>query len=638
MKFGRAGVIGIGLILLVVGSNVPLSSRAAGPAPQSEKLRSADASLTKAETLYRGGKAKDAAASLAAAQADLVELAAMPDVSRAFEPLRRRLVNLHDLMDLDGVKVVAIDASLAAASEKPVAGKPGRPVVGKTPAAAGAAGMISFVRQVAPLLIAKCDKCHVTGNKGGFSMANYTALMRGNKAGSVISPGKGEGSRIIDVIESGDMPRGGGKVEKDDLAMLVKWIDQGAKFDGADPTAMLASLAPGAAPAKPAPEPGPMLQVASATGKESVSFARDLAPQFTAHCIGCHGAGQNAPGGMLRVTTFAGLLKGGDSGNAIQPGNGAKSLLVRKLKGTAGDRMPKGQPPLSDEMIAKFEKWINEGAHFDGHNANATMARVTAVYTANHDTHEQLSAARVESSKNIWHLGIPDDAPATKETKNFLIMGNVSDTTLDQVATAADQAAVMVAKLFKVPEDKPLVKGRMTLFLFRQRIDYVEFGKMVEERELGPAARGHLKYDVVNAYAAMVPPTAGEYSLNAMVAQAVAGLYVASLGDVPRWFYDGAGATVGLRVDKNDPRLREWEGAVSSALGVADRPTAFLNGPQSEPNDVLAMGFVKSLMTNTAKFQQVLNALKAGENFDSAFQRAYRGSPEEAAMAWARKH
>ena len=43
-------------------------------------------------------------------------------------------------------------------------------------------------------------------------MANYTALMRGNKAGPVISAGKGKDSRIIEVIESGDMPRGGGRV------------------------------------------------------------------------------------------------------------------------------------------------------------------------------------------------------------------------------------------------------------------------------------------------------------------------------------------------------------------------------------------------------------------------------------------
>ena len=94
---------------------------------------------------------------------------------------------------------------------------------------------------------------------------------------------------------------------------------------------------------------------------------------------------------MLRVTTFAGLLKGGDSGNAIQPGGGAKSLLVRKLKGTAGDRMPRGKPPLSDAVIAQFEKWINEGAHFDGHNANATMQRVADVYRVRTSTHEQLS-------------------------------------------------------------------------------------------------------------------------------------------------------------------------------------------------------------------------------------------------------
>src|SRR5260370_26384992 len=32
-------------------------------------------------------------------------------------------------------------------------------------------------------------------------------------------------------------PRGGGTVSPDELAMLTKWIDEGAKFDGKDPMA-----------------------------------------------------------------------------------------------------------------------------------------------------------------------------------------------------------------------------------------------------------------------------------------------------------------------------------------------------------------------------------------------------------------
>ena len=38
------------------------------------------------------------------------------------------------------------------------------------------------------------------------------------------------------------MPRGGGKVELAELTTLTKWIDQGAKFDGKDPTQVLKEL------------------------------------------------------------------------------------------------------------------------------------------------------------------------------------------------------------------------------------------------------------------------------------------------------------------------------------------------------------------------------------------------------------
>ena len=48
------------------------------------------------------------------------------------------------------------------------------------------------------------------------------------------------------------------------------------------------------------------------------------------------------------------------------PGKPSESLLVRKLKGMAGDRMPLNKPALPDDVIAKFEKWVATGARFDG--------------------------------------------------------------------------------------------------------------------------------------------------------------------------------------------------------------------------------------------------------------------------------
>ena len=161
-------------------------------------------------------------------------------------------------------------------------------------------------------------------------MANFDALMKGPPAGTVIFPKDADGSRLIEVIESGDMPRGGLKIEPAELVMLRKWITEGAIYDAEDRMASLASLAPGVEAADL-----PRLEVMKATGKETVSFSNDLAPVFVKHCIGCHGLGRR-PSGRLNLNTFDGLLRGGESGAPVVPGKPAESLLIKKLKGTGG--------------------------------------------------------------------------------------------------------------------------------------------------------------------------------------------------------------------------------------------------------------------------------------------------------------
>ena len=134
-----------------------------------------------------------------------------------------------------------------------------------------------------------------------FSMANFETLMKGTPDGTVIFPKDADGSRLIEVIESGDMPRGGLKMEPEELALLKKWITEGAIYDAEDRQASLSSLAPEVKTAEL-----PRLEVMEATGKETVSFANDLAPVFVKHCVGCHGLGRR-PSGRLDLNTFQGL-------------------------------------------------------------------------------------------------------------------------------------------------------------------------------------------------------------------------------------------------------------------------------------------------------------------------------------------
>ena len=646
------------VLLMVVVSLVAAPLLAAPSAEQTQKLHAADAALTNAESLYKANKMHDAAAAFTEAQDALVEVAAAPEMAQRIQPLKKRLINLHDMMELDGAKVPAIAAALTSAAPatstkpvptKPVATKPEKPAaVAKTPITkpltkplppgkkpVGLAGDVSFIRDVAPMLVAKCGRCHIDKNSGQFSMASYTAMMRGAKNLSVIKPGDASGSRIYDVIESGDMPRGGGKVEMAELTTLTKWINQGAKFDGKDPTDGLKELVGPGVTTNAAPEM--KLEAMAANGKESVRFARDLAPVIVEQCLDCHGNGNN-PGGMLRLNTFNQLLVGGTSGLIVLPGKPATSLLIRKLKGLGTERMPLKRPALSASVIAMFEKWIAEGAHFDGSSPKDSLEMVADVYKAEHSTHEELAADRFARAKRLWRLAIPDDPGQVKETKNFALIGNVSPAMLDDVATLAESQVATIGKIFKAPEDKPLVKGKMTLFLCRQRFDYNEFGKMVETRELPPNGEGHFRYNVINAYGCIVPPAAGskDYSLVSLVDQQIAGIYIASLGRSPAWFSEGVGAATALRLDKTDARLKGWEAAIPGIISSTPKSEVFLNhGLATEVNDCLSLGFAKALMANASRFQQLLTALKQGEDFDTVFRRIYRLSPNELAAAWA---
>lgn len=96
-----------------------------------------------------------------------------------------------------------------------------------------------------------------------------------------------------------------------------------------------------------------------------VKFSTDIQSLITTYgCTGCHGGG--SPSGGLNLTSYANLTAGtSNHGPVVTAGNGANSVIVKKLKGTAGfgARMPASGPPyLTDAEIQKFIDWIDQGA------------------------------------------------------------------------------------------------------------------------------------------------------------------------------------------------------------------------------------------------------------------------------------
>ena len=90
-------------------------------------------------------------------------------------------------------------------------------------------------------------------------------------------------------------------------------------------------------------------------------FETRIRPVLASSCIECHGP-RKASGG-LRLDSREGIVKGGDSGAALEPGNPDTSLLVRAVRREvdAEIKMPP-EKPLSKQAVEDLSRWIEAGA------------------------------------------------------------------------------------------------------------------------------------------------------------------------------------------------------------------------------------------------------------------------------------
>jgi mono/diheme cytochrome c family protein len=91
---------------------------------------------------------------------------------------------------------------------------------------------------------------------------------------------------------------------------------------------------------------------------EQPTFEQHIRPIFKAHCFDCHGEGEKLKAELdLRLRKL--MVKGGESGPAIVPGQPEKSLLYEKIQ---SGEMPKRDKKLSPAEVALIRQWIAQGA------------------------------------------------------------------------------------------------------------------------------------------------------------------------------------------------------------------------------------------------------------------------------------
>ena len=90
-------------------------------------------------------------------------------------------------------------------------------------------------------------------------------------------------------------------------------------------------------------------------------FEAQVRPLLVQHCYECH---QRRAEGGLRLDSRQAMLRGGNSGRAIVPGNAAKSLLVRAVRREHEELAMPPDTPLTPSEVAILTKWIEQGAHW----------------------------------------------------------------------------------------------------------------------------------------------------------------------------------------------------------------------------------------------------------------------------------
>ncbi|MDA8989364.1 hypothetical protein N9H22_02740 [Opitutales bacterium] len=216
---------------------------------------------------------------------------------------------------------------------------------------------IDFTNHVLPILEDRCLNCHnepydkngrTIQPKAGLALNTYEMVMKGNLDNTVVTAGDVADSYLHEVLtldEDDDMfmPPKGGPLTAEQIDIIKRWIEEGAKPKGSGGGAVVGA---------------------------GISFHDHIFPILEDRCLDCHGEpyakkGRTIhPKAGLALNTYEFVLKGNLDGPIVERGNHEESTLyvVMTLDPDDSELMPPKGEPLTEDEISLFKQWIDEGA------------------------------------------------------------------------------------------------------------------------------------------------------------------------------------------------------------------------------------------------------------------------------------
>src|SRR3954452_14323037 len=104
-------------------------------------------------------------------------------------------------------------------------------------------------------------------------------------------------------------------------------------------------------------------------------FEAKVRPVLADRCYKCHSAKSEKLKGGLLLDTRDGMLKGGDGGPAVVPGEPDKSKLIEAVKWSDPDLQMPPKQKLTDQQVADLTQWVKTGAAWPESAGGATAVK-----------------------------------------------------------------------------------------------------------------------------------------------------------------------------------------------------------------------------------------------------------------------
>jgi mono/diheme cytochrome c family protein len=93
---------------------------------------------------------------------------------------------------------------------------------------------VSYTKDILPIFKATCNECHnAKKKKGKLDMSTYADLKKGGKKGQPWKDGDPDKSLLVELIKGDkpEMPEDGDPLKPAQVALIARWIKEGAKDD-----------------------------------------------------------------------------------------------------------------------------------------------------------------------------------------------------------------------------------------------------------------------------------------------------------------------------------------------------------------------------------------------------------------------